>query len=171
MINGYNHLYKAVTGPISRPRPIGGFVFEQQYEVQGRSPKLSNSAVRNLVQISPRASGGATLEYNASLTFTAALTPENLYSQSKIHGDPYWSIYQGTSAVGSMQIYPNQGAGITDREYEVRSGFDLGTNNDTDWDGINAVNVVNIEKLSAGSVSVFASVQWNYIIDNAGTVA
>lgn len=171
IIKGYNHLYKAVDGPVARAKQMGGLAFENQYEVQNRAPKLSNSAVRNLIQISPKATGTAMLEYDAALTFVAVLSPSNLYSESKVHADPYWAIYTGTADVAANQIFPHPGSSAADREYEIRSGFDLGTNNNTDWNGINGVHCVTIEKLSAGSVALYASVQWNYIIDNAGTIS
>lgn len=171
MINGYDNLYKSVTGPVARPRAIGGFQFETQYEVQGKAPKLSNAPVQNLIQISEQNTGSGPVSYGNAVIVATTLTPDNLYSQSKTFGHPYLAIYQGTSAVGSMQIYPYQGAGANIRDFEVRSGFDAGPNNSTDWDGINSVFVVTIEKLSAGTVDIFVTSQWAYIQQNSGTSA
>ena len=169
MINGYDSLYRAITGPVARSKAVGGFKFETQYEVQGKSPKLSNSAVKNLIQVSDRVTGAGVLSYGTAIIVNTNITPDNLYSESKTLGLDYLAIYQGTSAVGSMQIYPYQGAGATVRDYDVKSGYDGGPNNTTDWNGINTVHTVSIEKLSAGSVDIFVTSQWSYIMENAGT--
>lgn len=147
---GYDPFYRSTTGPVARAKPVNGFSFELQNEVQGRSTKLSNSAVRNLIQISESSSGAGEVSYGNAVIITTTITPDNLYSDSKTFGHPYMAIYQGTSAVSSMQIYPYQGAGANVRDFEIRSGFDLGSNNATDWNGINSVFTVTIRSSPQG---------------------
>ena len=143
---------------------IIGVNWDKLYTAVPRRETLSSLSVKNLIQISDTASASGTFGNGQSLTITTNLTPNNLFSDARMLATPYVAVYEGTAAVGSMQIYPRYGAGITVGDYTTQSGYDY-----DDFDEFTEDFKVGITNVAAGNVSVYAVTRWRYISERGGT--
>lgn len=117
-----NKYLQTVGSPASLRRQEIGNTFEVQYEVQ--SNKVNASKI-NLGELVKREGGGTVLgTFNVSqaLNITSSITYNSPKKQFKTFGKAIVAIYQGAGTVGSNQIYPIRGAGVTLGRYDVVGG-------------------------------------------------
>lgn len=139
--------------------------FAAQYEVDTRVTRTSISQTKNLIRSTSigDASGGPFTD-GQSLRATFILNPDNIFSTSRNIAQPEVAVYQGTAAVGSLQIFPSAGAAITPTDYSFWAGFDLEQSSE-----FNSHYVVVINNIAAGTQNIYVEARHKYIQDNSGT--
>lgn len=151
--------------PISRNKGrMTGIEFDRTFEVQATRIKASQASTRNLVQISELGDATGSFDTGQAVALTTTLSPANTFSQARMLATPYVDVYEGTAAVGSMQLYPVMGAGIANGDYEVMSGYDL-----ADFDEYVENYKISVENVAAGAVSIYFRTRWRYISERSGT--
>lgn len=140
------------------PPIVRGVDFDGQYQVQTKNIRVSQ-----LVGTSEVATATGGMDNNTSLTISATLNPNKSNNQPNF-ALPFLAAYIGTSAVGSMQLYPRYGAGIANAKYQVHSGFDYQS-----WNGTNMVFRVTVENNSGGSQNIFVTGRWKVLGYGYGT--
>lgn len=156
----------AQDSPMARPQPTLGVDFDTSYEIQARKMRVSQTYINNFIQNSGTATASGSFGNGQALNINTGLTPNVPFQNFPNFADPYIALYQGTSAVGSMQIYPFMGSGVVTSNYKVWSGF-----NYTSFDGVGSFYTVHVENVAAGAVSIFFISQWKYIFYNTGNNA
>jgi hypothetical protein len=144
---------------------VNGVQFESQYEVQTRRVQASQIYIRNFVQLSSSASATGTIGNGTTLTLTSTLSPQTPHQFDPNFAVPFVALYQGTVAIGSAQLYPKIGSGITPGAYTIQGGLDYHT-----YDGTNSVWGGAITDNSAGNQTILFVTQWKWIWYNNGTV-
>ena len=133
-------------------------VFNQSVKAINISrPNFPSDFIRN----TSTATGTASFGTGTWLTIDISLVPRAPDYSRKQFGFPYVSIYEGTSAVGSMEIFPAQGNGITFGDYRTKSGFDL-----NQYDGTISSYTVSLENVAAGNVNIYIEAAHAYLAYN-----
>lgn len=132
--------------------------------VRAQRLKVSQTSIRNLIQRSDTASAVGTVANADSASVTITLTPDNVFNGAAVQGNPYVAIYQGTVAVGSMQIFPSYGSGITVTDWDIHSGFDYNY-----FAGTQEKYTVNVANISGGDLPIYVDATWKYVSERAGT--
>jgi hypothetical protein len=144
-----------------------GIDFDSRYEVQSGILRSSSVALGSILNESGGTTAIGTFNIGSSFNLTSQLQFNPPYQGIPISGIPYVALYQGTAAIGSNQIWPAKGVGVTNGRYIATGWFDLAT-----WDGTIAVWRGQLIDTSGTSSQTFAfSVRWhylNYTLANAG---
>lgn len=157
--------FRPLNSPITNNKGrMTGIEFDRTFEVQATRIKASQSATRNLVQISELGEATGSFDTGQAVELATTLAPANTFSQSRMLATPYVDVYEGTAAVGSMQIYPSMGAGIANGDYEVMSGYDL-----ADFDEYIENFKITVENVAAGAVSIYFRTRWRYVSERSGS--
>lgn len=148
------------------PRRMTGLDSDSLVESQGKAFRISQVTNPGLVVESTSVAAGGPLLAGNQGVYTVNLHPHvTADSRYKSFGIPYISAYIGTSVVGTMQVYPQLGSGVTPGQFLFTSGFDyarlasMGSNS----------YMVSIYNNSGGSVNVYFISRWRYT--NHGTVS
>lgn len=151
---------------VTNQKMVQGIDFDIGYEVQTNRVRSSRAAFADFINNSGSATvSGSFTATGQTIVVTTTLAANSPYINSQLLAAPQLNVYQGTSIVGSLQMYPGRGAGITIGDYEFNSGYDQQTTN-----GTNIVYRVLLENVNkTGTTQIFAVSQWRYIIENAGT--
>lgn len=162
-----NNLLQPNNAPVTQPRSDPAFTFETHNEVQGRRIRSSMVNLDHFIQhpATGTVSGGPFGD-GTSFNITSIIAYNPPYTEKPIFGIPMLSIYQGTAAVGTLQIYPKFGSGIANNTYHIHSGF-----NYAQWDGKNLPFAVNIENNTGAPQNAYAVVQWKFVEYNQGAAA
>lgn len=144
---------------------VPGVQFESQYEIQTRRVQASQIYVRNFVQLSGTAQATGAIGNGTTLLVSTTLTPQTPHQFDPNFAIPFIALYQGTVTIGSAQIYPRIGSGITPGAYTVQGGFDYHA-----YDGTNSVWSGAITDNSAGNQTILLVTQWRWLWYNNGTV-
>lgn len=162
---GYNKYLQKINGiSIKEEFFVPGIDFDKQYEVQTKKIRASRVDIQEFIQNSEIATASGTFGNGQAVTVSTTLTPQVPFQNDPNFAIPYVAMYEGTAAVGSMQIYPRQGAGISVGDYNIYSGFDISS-----FNGTNSVWRAHVENVAAGDVDIYFQSQWKYIYYNAGT--
>lgn len=120
---------RSLTSPSNRfPPPVRGMDFDSGYQIQTKTLRVSQVVSRTGLL-----SAVGTINTASNVTVTATLEPNEQDRQPNF-AIPYIAVFQATSAVGSLQIYPRYGNGILATQYQIHSGFDW-----MQWNGTNSV--------------------------------
>lgn len=136
--------------------------------VQQNSLRTSQVNIKRFVQLSGTASGTVGIGNGTTAFLATSLTPLSPRLYDINFAVPYIALYQGTVAVGSMQIYPTVGSGITPGAYTVQGELDyhgFGTSNPQTlsiWKGIVTDN-------NAGNQTILFATIWKILNYNSGT--
>ncbi len=141
---------------------LSGMTFDAQNEVQKSRQRYSGLVGTTSIS----AASGNVGTGNISV-YTTWITPK-IRANTNL-AIPFVAIYEGTSAVGSMQIYPNIGAGIAAGKFQFTSGFDL-LNWETNGTYPGQTNfVVQIYNVGGGTTAnIYAQSQWKFTANNSG---
>lgn len=149
---------------------VSGVEFEAHYEVQARRVKTSTAQIDQLVLFSGTATGSGQIASGTHVIVTTTISPRAVFKDQNISGIPMMAIYEGTAAVGSMQLYPGIGAGIAADKFRIASGYDYSA-----WlaNGTPATlpYAVSIYNTAGTTVDIYIISQWKYSSNNAGTAA
>jgi hypothetical protein len=107
---------------------------------------------------------GSMLEQDNSITLTTTLAPVNAPHEYKNLALPFITAYQGTAAVGTLEIWPNTGDGSLVGDYRFHGGLSYAA-----YNGTNSVFQLTVERVAAGSAHLYFLTQWKYF-DSATTV-
>lgn len=164
---GLNQNLQGSNSLSTRGSTIIGMSFDREYEIQTKRSKTSQSAVRDFWSNSAVGSAVASGPYGNGewVTLTSTLSAASPFTNRRTFGDPYFTVYEGTSSVGSMKIYPDQGNGIGAGDYKVISGF----NPNSPGDGLNSSWQLTVFNVAAGAVSLYFEGYWRYNVEEAGT--
>jgi hypothetical protein len=164
-----NSKLQPMDAPVANRPYTPATTFENEYEVQSRRLHTTSLVAAQLVvntgTVAIGTFGITTASYGS---LTTDLTPLQVYKAQNNMGIPLTAIYEGTAAVGSMQVYPTVGAGITAGKFPIMSGFDyarwvaLGTPALTPF-------VVTIQNTTGTTALFYAQTFWKYVQNNAGT--
>lgn len=157
---------RPIGSPITTEGKMSGVEFSRKFNVQTTRAKVSSIGVQNFIQETGTDTATSSFTTGQSLLVTATLDPEQLYSTAKPFGIPQISVYQGSSADDTMQIYPRSGSSITPGNYIFDFGFDWGSANS---DGTNVVAMLAIENIAAGAVDILVKIKWKYIANRDGS--
>lgn len=162
---GLDKNLKKIDSLAVKPQQIQGIDFESDYEIQTKRIRASQSAITDLIRNSgSTTASGSFTNTGQTLVITTTLTPDPSYLNSRLLALPQVNVYQGTAIIGTLQMYPGRGAGITVGDYEFSSGYDQQTTN-----GTNMVYRILVENVNrTGTTQVFIVSQWRYIQENAG---
>lgn len=154
----------------ARQTYVPGVEFEQQFEPQGRYAKFTQVAQDQLVLFSGTATGSGQIGAGTHVIVTTTISPNQVYKEQNIGGDPMLAIYEGTAAVGSMLMYPGIGAGIAAGKFTISAGYDYsswlnaGTPAALPW-------TVAIYNTAGTTADIFIISRWKYSANNAGKAA
>ncbi len=144
---------------------VGGYDFDSTTEVQSKGGKFSTINSPSLVKVSGGGNLTGTIQNQAWLDTTWSLrtTPSKM-----ITAEWYYSIYEGTSVVGSLEFYPIVASGILQNDYHV---WNVGRKSDLNTAGTardktyNNVHIFN----NTGTVQTFyMEVRTKYIVNESG---
>lgn len=147
----------------NRTRRVPGVAFDAQYEVQTKNVIGSRLQVKDFIKISNTADAVGTITDGDDILVSLSLTPDNPNYNSKILPVPEMAVYQGLSAVGTLQIWPRAGSGITYGDYSFYSGFDYSAATD-----YNAPFRLVVENNSGGDKPIYIIGRLRYVMENDG---
>lgn len=147
----------------NRTRRLSGASFDAQYEVQTRNLIASRLQIKDMIKISNVGTAIGTITNGDDVLISAQLIPDNQSHNNKNLGVPEISVYGTTSAVGSMQIFPRAGAGISFGAFSFYSGFDYTSATDE-----NSVFMLVIENNSGANKPVYIEGRFKYIMEDDG---
>jgi hypothetical protein len=160
---------RPTNAPITNVRQTIGFQFETSNEVQAKKIKLSNANVENFIGFVPGTVTSGTFGSAATVTYTTTAGFNSPYTYKMLIGIPAIAIYQGSSPIGSMQIYPDLGNGITGSQWNIVSGFNADTYRD--YDGYNWQYLVRATYTGSGTVNITAVSNWKYLNTNSSGIS
>lgn len=145
----------AENSPVNMPRPIRypDVTYVRTSRIQSES----------LVGVSEVATASGTVGSSNRAILTTTLSPSTSLPNTRNMAVPFITIYEGTSAVGSMQLYPGQGAGISAGKFPTDSGYDYAA-----YNGTNSVFRVSIFNSTGTTANIYAITQWKFIQNNFG---
>ncbi len=152
--------------PITRPKPVVGYTFDMQNEIQGRLARLSNINVKNFIFQTGTSTASFSIVNNGSASILSSAINNPPHSSDPMVGEFYTALYEGTTVSSALQIYPQYGASVNPLSYRIWSGRDWnayrqGTTENT------AMSIVNV----SGSTQNFYFVnQMKFIQYNANQV-
>lgn len=159
-----NEYYQTLDSPaVTRTRRVPGIEFDSQYEVQTKNVIGSRLQVKNMIKISNAGTAIGTISNGNDVLITSTLNPTAQNYINKNIGIPEISIYGTTSAVGSMQIWPRAGNGISFGDFSFYSGFDYASADDK-----NSVFMVVVENNSGADSPVYIEGRFKYIMEDDG---
>lgn len=161
-----NQFLQPSTSPIfSQPSFVPGMDFAMQYQVQARFLRATQTNLKNFIQLSGSASVTGTFGNGALLYLQTTLTPVPPHQNDQNFALPYVALYQGTTATGTGQIYPQLGAGIGTDIYRIYGGLDFQNFNGTNsvWSGV-------IHNVAGGNVTILFATRWRYVYYNQGSI-
>lgn len=161
---GLNPYMMPLNAPITRPSPVAGYNFDMQNEVQGRFIRASLVNIKRFIDLTGTSSAVGTFGSGASLFLSTTLSPDPPHQFDLNFGVPYIAVYQGTAAVGSLQIYPTLGNGIPSGRYHAYGDFDW-----NNWQQFNSVWSGVLENVTGGDQSILFVTQWKFITYNNTT--
>ncbi len=164
-------MYQGTYSPLHPQGRDTGINFAATKTVQAK-----NIRVTGLVGTTHIAGGLGTVVNQGALTFYFVQTP--VVRKNMSHAYPHVALYLGTKQDPNKQLYPGFGttyilAGSTNNWY-FWSGFDYETWNSGFYTGGTQQAQANIYAVTALNVSgatgtIFATSNWKYINNNAGT--
>ena len=158
-----------IGSPITEKKGVAPWKMGVDQRLQQNRIITSQVNIKDFIQVSGTASATGAIGNGTTLFLQTALTPEPPHQTDVNFADPYIALYQGTAAVGSLQIYPTLGAGITPGDYTVQGGLDyhgFGTAIPqalSIWKGVITDN-------SAGNQTILFASVWKWSLYNSGTV-
>lgn len=155
----------------ARQQYTPGIQFDALYEVQARRVRASQVVNNQLVQFSGGATGSGTIAASGTTTVTTDLSPTSIYVNQYIQGNPMVAIYEGTAAVGSMQIYPAVGAGISAGKFVCQSGYDYRRWNTTLGTAAVDTFTVTVRSTAGTTANLYVETRWRYVQNNAALAA
>lgn len=152
-----------VSNNAMKPPTQPAWQFGLKQKIQTHRIKATSLTLNKITQLSAAANASGTIGNGTTLFLNTKLTPNAPIAQFPNFAVPYIALYQDT-AVGSNQIYPAVGAGVTPGAYTVQGGLDYQSYNGTNssWSGIITDN-------SAGGHNILFYTQWKFIALNPGT--
>ncbi len=121
---GLNRYMMPLNSPITAPSALPGIMFDMQNEIQGRLARLSNINVKNFIFQTTAGSTSFSLNNGQSTGILVSTANNPPHQREPMWAQQYITIYQGTAAVGSLEIFPFLGASINGANYNVGGGFD-----------------------------------------------
>ena len=158
-----------LNSPIAERKGVPPWKLGADQRLQQNRIITSQINIKDFIQISGTASATGTIENGTTLFLNTSLIPQPPHQTDVNFADAYIAIYQGTASIGSLQIYPTTGAGITPGAYTVQGGLDyhgLATASPqalSIWKGIITDN-------SAGNQTILFATVWKWALYNSGTV-
>lgn len=150
----------AVNSPLNRKPQVLGADFDTQYEVQNKNVNITKFVNDSFIGVSNYSTGVGTVGAGTRVFVTATMAPVRKDPQSNYlaFGVPFLAIYEGTSVIGSNQIYPRQGGSVASGKYIIQSGFDF--LNDVWNNGTNMYFAVTVHNTAGSAVPIFIEAQW-----------
>lgn len=147
---------------ITQPRnEVLGIDYALRYDIQSRNPRFSN-----LVAVGGTATGSGQITAGSCVVITTTISPAVFHDNDRILGIPFLAVYEGTTGVGTMQIYPALGSGqvLAPDKFLSHSGYDYGyfDNDNVSWS-------VTLTNTSGTTADIFVVTRWKYVKNNAGT--
>lgn len=158
-----NQYLQPINSPVTEVRRPNPMNFDVQQEVQGRLARLSNINVKNFIFQSGTADATFGLDNNGSAVIKFSSRNAPPHQSEPMWAQYYAAIFQGTTSVGSLQVYPGHGAGIDPTDYHIYSGFDYvnyAAGTTSNW-------MVSITNQSGGSLTFYVISRVKYIQYNA----
>lgn len=160
--------------PMGQPNPNAPkvpYVFGLQQAIESKYQKSSRLSIRNPGALSNQATSSVASGNGTTSFFNTSLTPQTPHGTEMNFAIPYMTIYWNTAGVGSLQIWPNIGSGITPGAFTTQAWFD--------WHAFSATapgSVISqvsgaITNVSGGNGTLQLVTQWKYLSFNSGTVA
>lgn len=134
--------------------------FDSQYEVKTKSSRMSAMLNDNFVVFSNIGTASGSVGAGTRVFATTTLHPGPnvpLADSYRNFGLPLTALYEGTSAVGSMQIFPNQGNGIASDKFRMFAGFDYALST-----GSTVVYKIMIHNTAGTTADLYFLSQWKY---------
>lgn len=128
---GLDNRMFSVNSLANRFPSISGVDFESQYEIQTSRMKSSRVNLEGLVQITTAGSVSGNFALGSALDINSEISFNQPKQGNKTFGHPFVAIYQGTAAIGTNQIYPIRGAGVTFGRYDINADHDYHRYNGT----------------------------------------
>lgn len=155
-----NEYLQPLNSPATNNQFVIGFDFESKYEVQSRKIKVSTVQIKNFVGLSYGDAGPVTIGNGVTAYLTSVIDPQPPNQNVRVFGHPYVSVYEGTTSIGSMFIWPDKGNGVTDTDYKVEAGFvnDISRG----FNGTNEAFICRVTNNSGGSKTIYFEILWRY---------
>ena len=164
-----DQFFNSVSSPLNAPDKMPGLTFEHQFEVQTNKIKLSQFIGTSTIASATGTVGTAGYVFaqtNLVPTLKNGLKPTQFMNMAQ----PYVAVYEGTTNVGSMQIFPYVGNGITPNKFICQAGFDWqfwnGTTNSNPAQSYYTVTIYN--NTGGTTANIYFVSQWKYLSNNAG---
>jgi len=156
---GLNNRLQANTSPIANYSRIPGYDFENQYEMKGRKLIASKLNVSSIVWNSQTGEATGDFTISSTLIVTSYLGNNNPKQNEPILGIPYLTIYEGTSDLGTNQIYPITSTAVGLTKYHCQFDHDLKRN-----DGVlSSYAGLVTNTVGTASTTIYARVRWMYL--------
>lgn len=158
---GLDPYLRSLNSPSNRITRIPPLQFDSLYEVQTKNVSVSSLNSANLVQLSNgvTASGSVAAGTHVHLNTTLSPNLSVLGTAYKNFANPFVAIYEGTAAVGSMQIFPGFGGGISADKFRFASGFDYAALGN----GTASTYRVRIHNTTGTTAQIFAETKWKIL--------
>jgi hypothetical protein len=156
-----NEYLQPINSPIAtRPNT---FYLDQLKEIESKSIQLSQIKLVKFCALSNAAAAqtASMLEQNNGVTLTTSLTPVNPPTGYKSFGMPFIAAYEGTAAVGTLQIFPSYGDSSLEGDYYIQNGYDYAS-----YSGTNSVYKLYVRREAAGSAHLYFVTQWKFFDSN-----
>jgi len=157
--------------PISQNKgATSGIKFDMQNEIQGRFANLSNINIKNFVFQASAGNASFSLVNNGSAVITSRASNNPPHQSESMFGQIYTAIYEGTAAVGSLQIFPGYGSGVNPLSYRIWGGRDWQKYNENTTLGDTENYVISLVNVAGSTQSFYFANQVKYIQYNANKV-
>lgn len=132
--------------------------------IQGKQLKLSQVNLKSSIINSSFTSGTFGLNNSTTVNLTTTITNNAPHGNDPTFSLPHMAFYKGTTSIGTNQIYPALGNGITTNTFVCWGGYNYNS-----FDGTNTTWTASISNISGGSVTIYYAIQHKYLKTNSGT--
>lgn len=158
--------------PGTLPLKQTAWEFGNYQKIQAKQVKASRMNIRSPFQLSAQATGSGIIGNGTTLLFKTTLTPNAPHANEMNFAIPYVAIYWNTAGVGSLQIFPTVGAGITSgTAFSVEAGYDWHLFSSQTPGSIIASFAGKITDNSMGNGTIQLVTQWQFANFNTGSAS
>lgn len=165
MSDNYDEYFNNTNSVINNPVRGSGMDFDAQYTIQSRNVKLSG-----LLKYSNYSTATGAIPNQGAVFGQIVLTPASgmFAPNNGVAGFPLIDIYEGTSVVGSMQIFPQIGSGISPKnKFTCTAGFEYSASTPSSGTPNAIMYAITIFNNSGTTANVFVESQWKFIQNNS----
>lgn len=140
-------------------------------KIQGKQIKMSKVNIKKPFFLSAQATGSGVTGNGTTLNFNTTLTPNAPHVNEMNFAIPYVAIYWNTAGIGTAQIWPKLGSGISGTAFTVTAGFDWHLFSAGIPGSVIASFSGNILNNSMGNGTIQLVTQWQFINFNSGSMS